>query len=137
MRSKPTFYLWYAGLEEQEKKLKYLIDNVGYSRGMSYDYKGGKTNKRTSIVEAEAEELERLEADYWKLVDLNFIVTRLVLDTIHFNFLGYKVVRSKLENKDIREVKGRESLKACKEAEQRVIEYIKENLNKRNIGFYF
>lgn len=130
------FYLWYQAFERKQEHIKYLLENVGYSSGVSYDYRGGKTNKMYSIVEDEVERIEKLKASYAKIISISFIVSDIMLNLIHENPLGHKIVRAKLNKQDIKKVKGKFNMKECIKAEQQALEYISGYLKKSGVNYY-
>lgn len=130
------FYSWYAALEQKQEHIKYLLENVGYSSGVSYDYRGGKTNKMYSIVEDQAEKLEKLKASYSKITNISFVVMDLMIELLDKNPLGYKVIKAKLKKQDIKKVRGKFTIKECKEAEQQALEFIWNYLKKNGVTYF-
>lgn len=136
------FYLWYQDLELKQEHIKCLLENVGYSSGVNYDYRGGKTNKIYSIVEDEAERMEKLKASYSRINSIRYIVSEAMYSLILINPLGYRAIKTKLEKVDKNKVKSKKETKSFftkkqyMEAEQQALEYIREYLKKNGVNYY-
>jgi hypothetical protein len=134
---KYDFYSWYTKLEEKQRELQYIIDNTDGVKNISYDFKSGKTNKVGSSIESAVEKREELCNKYYKITRVILDVLQAMRSIIWDNVLGYEVVKGKLEGKHLKDIKKRNTIKECNEAEEKAIDNIKECLRKLGVEYDF